>query len=392
MPGMAGAVLRTVVVAHPSPDIYGSDRMLVESVASLTGHFRVLVVLPAGGPLVALLADVGAEVVIRPFPVLRKALLSPSGMLRLFGHTCWALPRLIRLLRQRRPAVVYVNTLTIPVWLAAGRLVRTSVICHVHEAEEAVNPLIRRALVLPLLLANRVLTNSRSSRDTLERAGFRRAGRVQVVYNGVPGPPEITPLTTTQPGKLVVVGRLSPRKGTDIAIRATVMLHEQGFSVSLTLVGGVFSGYEWFETQLRGMAAGWPVRFAGIQNPVWPWLAEADIVVVPSRWEPFGNTAVEGMLAGRPVVASSVQGLTEIVRPGQTGLLVPPDDPAALAATIAALLDDWPRAKALAAAGRQDARDRFSTARYQAEILAVVEEVGCAGTTGQRHPLARSPD
>jgi glycosyltransferase involved in cell wall biosynthesis len=113
---------------------------------------------------------------------------------------------------------------------------------------------------------------------------------------------------------------------------------------------------------------------------------------VPSRWEPFGNTAVEGMLAGRAVVASSVQGLMEIVRPGQTGLLVPPDDPAALAASIATLLDDWPRAKALAAAGRQDARDRFSPARYQAEILAVVEEVGSAGTTSQRHPLARSPD
>jgi hypothetical protein len=55
------------VVAHPSPDIYGSARMLVESVVGLTGHFRVVVVLPAGGTLVALLADVGAEVVIRPF-------------------------------------------------------------------------------------------------------------------------------------------------------------------------------------------------------------------------------------------------------------------------------------------------------------------------------------
>jgi glycosyltransferase involved in cell wall biosynthesis len=392
MPGMAVAVPRTIVVAHPSPDIYGSDRMLVESVAGLTGQFRVVVVLPTGGPLVAHLSDVGAEVVILPFPVLRKALLSPSGMLQLLRQACRALPRLVRLIRQCKPTAVYVNTLTIPVWLAAGRLARTPVICHVHEAEEAINPMIRRALVLPLLLANRVLTNSQSSRDTLERAGFRRAVRVQVVYNGVPGPPEITPLTTTQPGKLVVVGRLSPRKGTDIAIRATVMLREQGFPVSLTLVGGVFSGYEWFETQLRRMAVGWPVRFAGIQNQVWPWLAEADIVVVPSRWEPFGNVAVEGMLAGRPVVASRVQGLTEIVRPGQTGLLVPPDDPDALAAAIATLLRDWSRTKALAAAGRQDARDRFSPARYQAEILAVVEEVGCAGTTSQRHPLARSPD
>jgi glycogen synthase len=63
---------------------------------------------------------------------------------------------------------------------------------------------------------------------------------------------------------------------------------EQGFPVSLTLVGGVFPGYEWFEEKLRRMAAGSPaISFAGCHDSVWA-LAEADIALVPSRWEPFG--------------------------------------------------------------------------------------------------------
>jgi hypothetical protein len=91
------------MVAHPSPDIYGSDRMLVESVAALSSRFEVVVVLPTHGPLVVDLTDAGAQVIILPFPVLRKAFLSPAGMLRLVGQACWALPRIVRLIRHRRP-------------------------------------------------------------------------------------------------------------------------------------------------------------------------------------------------------------------------------------------------------------------------------------------------
>jgi hypothetical protein len=73
-----------------------------------------------------------------------------------------------------------------------------------------------------------------------------------------------------------------------VAIDAALRLREQGFPVSLTLVGGVFPGYEWFEKKLRCTAADSPaISFAGIHDSVWA-LAEADIALVPSRWEPFG--------------------------------------------------------------------------------------------------------
>jgi glycosyltransferase involved in cell wall biosynthesis len=384
---------RTVVLAHPSPDLYGSDRMLIESVRAVTADSHVVVALPCDGPLVDHLVHAGAEVAILPFPVLRKSLLSARGIIGLAIATCRALPRLVRLIRGRRAEAVYVNTVTIPIWLMAARIARTPAICHVHEAEEGVSRSLAWLLALPLRLAGSIVANSHASRLALANAGLRRGERVQVVYNGVEGPAEVVPLRAERPGRLVVVSRLSPRKRTDVAIDATLRLREQGFPVSLTLVGGVFPGYEWFEEELRRMAAGsLAISFAGIHDSVWWALAEADIALVPSRWEPFGNVAVEAMLAGRPVVASDVQGLKEIIRDGETGLLVRAGDPGALAAAVSSLLVDWPRAMRLAEAGREDALNRFDRRRYQAEIRGVVNNVAGCGTMNSRPTLAEMPD
>jgi glycosyltransferase involved in cell wall biosynthesis len=349
--------------------------MLVESVAGLrdAGH-RVVVTLPGPGPLVAALAGIGAETAIVPVPVLRKSLLSPLGLVRFAGQTVRALPGMLRLLRRVGPDAVYVNTVTVPLWFAAARLTGRPVLGHVHEAEEAVPRPVRLALALPLLLARKVAVNSRASAAALDvLPGLRR--RVRLVYNGVPGPPGPlpAPLPDTGPVRLVLVGRLSPRKGTDVAVRALAELPEQ---VTLDLAGSVFPGYEWYEAELRALVdelglAG-RVRFLGFVPDVWAAHAAGDVVLVPSRVEPFGNTAVEGQLAGRPVVVSATQGLVEIVEPGKTGLVVPPDDPAALAAAVATLLADRPAARELAARGQEEARRRFDPARYRAEIADLV--------------------
>lgn len=374
---------QTVLLTHPSPDIYGSDRMLIESVQALADSYRVVVALPQDGPLVSHLRAAGAEVVIVRFPVLRKSVMSPLGVAQLAGAAALALPRLLRLIRRCRAAALYVNTVTIPIWIIAARLTRVPVVCHVHEAEESAGRPVRWALTLPVRLASTVVANSRASLGALEAAGLRNRERALVIYNGVAAPDEITPIVRSDPRRLVLVGRLSPRKGTDVALAATLLLRQQGYPVTLTLVGGIYPGYEWFEDQLRQAAGGSEaIFFAGMRDPIWPALAHGDIVLVPSRWEPFGNVAVEAMLAGRPVIASAVQGLTEIVRDGQTGLLVPAEDPQALAAAVAVLLRDWPRAIALADAAREDALARFSAVRYRSEILAMVNDLSRSGSPG----------
>ncbi|MDH2428933.1 glycosyltransferase family 4 protein [Sphaerisporangium sp. TRM90804] len=364
--------MQRVVIAHPSPDLYGSDRMLIESVRALTETAEVTVVLPADGPLTERLRPLGAEVVIMPTPVLRKALLRPAGLVRLAGAVVVTLPRMVAWLRRARPSAVYVNTITIPFWIAAARLARVRVVCHAHEAEQGGPRLLRRLLVLPARFAHHTIANSGACLATLTDGGVP-ARRGTVVYNGVPAPETPSPARAEPAGRLVLVGRLSPRKGGDVAIRAVAELRRRGHDVTLTLVGAVFPGYEWYEDELRGLAAETEgVVFAGFQDPVSPFMDDADIVLVPSLEEPFGNVAVEGMLARRPVVASGVQGLREIVEPGVNGVLVPPGDPGALAGAVEALLRDWPEAVAMAERGRADAEARFTLERYRAEILQVV--------------------
>jgi glycosyltransferase involved in cell wall biosynthesis len=365
-----------VLIAHPSPDLYGSDRQLLESIAGLrAAGWAVSVCLPSNGPLVDLLPDLILRV--QPFPVLRKALFHPLALALLALRTPRDLIGLVRTLRSVRPDVVYVNTVTIPLWIIAARLTRTPVLVHVHEAEEGVSRIIRAALGAPLLLASAVITNSSASRRVLLDVAplSRLARRTSVVPNGLSDKGG-APLGQAAPGRLVLVARLSPRKGVDVALEAVAILRRQGREVSLDIAGTAYPGYEWFEKQLRYRAAradlSGAVRFLGYVNPTAPWLAAASVVLVPSRVEPFGNTAVEGLLAQRPVVASDVQGLAEILTDGRTGLLVAPGDADSLAAAIARILDDPKLAKALAVAGRAEAERRFSSDRYRRDICASV--------------------
>lgn len=373
---------RHLLVAHPSPDLYGSDRQMLETVTAARGAgWTVTVALPATGPLVPLLKDAGAVVRIVPFPVLRKSYLHPARLpglaLRMAGATLRSLPAL---LRQERPEVVLVNTVTIPEWLAAARLAAARSVCHVHEAEAGVPRLLAAGLAAPILLADRVVANSGAARRALADAIPALGRRTVVVHNGMPGPgvePDPPVHVAGEPWRLALVGRLSPRKGTDVALEAAALLAENGHDVRLTVCGTAFEGYDWFERQLRERAdrpdlAG-RVRLLGYVHPTWPVLAEADVVLVPSRTEPFGNTAVEGMLARRPVVASDVQGLAEVVTDGRTGLLVPPEDAAALAAAVTRLIADDELRAVMADAGRQEALDRFSPERYAAAIVGELE-------------------
>lgn len=109
----SGAAPSTVLVAHPVPDLYGSDRVLLESLSAMVevGH-RVVVVLPHDGPLVDALHGRGAEVVFLPAPVLRKSALSPRGFASLVVESLRALPRAHRLIRSFAVDLVYVNTIT----------------------------------------------------------------------------------------------------------------------------------------------------------------------------------------------------------------------------------------------------------------------------------------
>jgi len=102
------------------------------------------------------------------------------------------------------------------------------------------------------------------------------------------------------------------------------------------------------------------VHFTGIAPDLAELLARAEVVWVPSRADAGLNTALEAMAAGRPVVASRLPGLAEVVADGETGMLVAPGDKVALARQTRLLLDDAARRRRLGEAGRQRARSHFA--------------------------------
>jgi glycosyltransferase involved in cell wall biosynthesis len=174
------------------------------------------------------------------------------------------------------------------------------------------------------------------------------------------------------PPRLLCLGRLSPEKGYDVAVAAFARLVSRQPGASLTLAGGGMER-ERLEALAASLGVAHRVSFTG-------WVApdasvdlvdEASVVVVPSRAEGLGLVAVQAAQRARPVVATLVDGLPDVVRHGQTGLLVPPDDPIALAGALQLLAENPALARRMGTAARRRALRTFSWKRHVGAYLAL---------------------
>jgi glycosyltransferase involved in cell wall biosynthesis len=209
-------------------------------------------------------------------------------------------------------------------------------------------------------LADRVVAITESLRRfTVERVGAP-ADKVETIHYGLDGLPEPwgeNTLDVVPPGTRIVlaVARLTPQKGIDIAVRALAALPDD---VVLVVLG---EGPERARLEQLALTLGVDRRLflQGRVPDVTAWLERATVLVHPARWEGFGLSVLEAMLAGLPVVASNVSSLPELVVDAETGYLVKPDDPAALARSVVQALE----MPSLGAAGRERARHEFSVER-----------------------------
>lgn len=379
---MSATTEMRLLIANPSPDVYGSDLQMLETVSAMVARgWQVTIAIPQDGDLVRRIRERGAEVQFVSFPVLRRANASWSAFVRMVWSAAVSIPRCYRMIRSLRPAVVYVNTVTLPWWLLAARLARVPAVCHLHEAETQDRPLVRKALIMPLRLAAAVIVISRSTLSAMSESDPALTKKARLIYNGVPAPTqEPQPARREEPYRLIVVGRLSPRKAPHLALEAVAQLRRAGYAVRLELAGTAFDGYEWYVDQLRSRAdqddlAG-AVDFSGYCSPIWPALARSDLMIAPSLREPFGNAVVEAQLSLRPVVATAALGHLESITDGETGLLVATGDVGAMADAIKRLIDDPELAALLATNAQREASKRFSTERYDGEIGNLMDELG----------------
>jgi glycogen(starch) synthase len=184
--------------------------------------------------------------------------------------------------------------------------------------------------------------------------------RCSVIYNSVAPPaPSPKPLSS-HPPRLLCLGRLAPDKGFDVAISAFRLVLNRFPKARLTIAGdGPLRSV--LEQQAVRMGVGRAVEFIGWVAPdgALSLIADCTIVLMPSRREPFGLVALEAASAGRPVVATRIGGLPEIVIHQETGLLVENEDSRSLADAALSLLSNPAMALRFGEAARRRARDVF---------------------------------
>ena len=218
----------------------------------------------------------------------------------------------------------------------------------------------------------RIVANSRAVQECLIADGVEP---VEVIHNGV----AVEPVTRVLGSKPVAVfaGRLVPEKGVDVLLQAFAIVICGLPEARLLIAGDGPERDKLIElTEKLGITRN--VTFLGHldKGELERRFAQAWVQVVPSRWaEPFGLVAVEAMMRGTAVVASSMGGLREIVQDGETGFLVPPNDPRTLAEKLVTVLSDRTKAESMGWSGREVAETRFSLARQCDQFVSLYQQM-----------------
>jgi len=378
-----------VCVLHAA-EITGPAKTLAPRLELLAQNASIEVLLPGGEGGV----DVGAAELCFAFatttrrryrPLTRPR--SPVDALRFALGQVAALVGFAFLFARRRPDAVIVGSTYLPAALVAARSMRIPTLVYSGELLEPASSVGDRMLArLTDACADTVVACSETASKV-----FRNA---VVIRPGVASPRRVArdvareQLGVPQDAWCVAsVGSLTRGRGQDVLLRAVAKLDAD---VVCLVVGEAHPRTvdRDYAAELRRLVAGLDlertVRLTGFVSDVDIVYSAADVVVNPARFaEPFGRVAVEALAAGKPVVASAVGAIPEVLEDGVSALLVPPDEPARLAAALERLRDDPDLGRALVMGGA-DAVARSDVAEGAARFVALVEALLGSSVRGRR--------
>ncbi len=298
-----------------------------------------------------------------------KPIQSLLGFLLFLPLTIFRLTRLIQRLKINVVNIHYPGDAFL-YFVLFRYLCRVKIIVSVHGADlfPGGKPRPRYSWALRVLLhtSNAVIAPSQAFLRDVVAILPGLGGKARYIYNGI----SLAEFSKYQEcGRdglrqkyILCIAAHNEKKGVDVLIRAFALLRNEGAALALKLVGdGELTG------ELQALAGclqiGDQVEFLGERNrsDVIKLLKDCEVFVLPSRSEPFGIVVVEAMACKKPVVASAVGGIPEIIRDGIDGLLVEPDNPTGLAQALTSLLENSEFRQVIAESGYNTARNRFSS-------------------------------
>ncbi len=382
---------RILLVQH-CPHMGGSAvSATVTARALIRNGYSVDVAVAEAGPFVERFEREGCRVLIVP----HHNWLRSGGIVRCakrWTREFAAVGAFTRLLADGGYSLVYANTIVSVAAALAARRTRTPCVWHIRElfddvgGEMTVPSLGGRKIVQKAVwyCADHVIVNSAAvARNIL---GLEDHASLSIVPNSVAD--ELfhdvinshaarESLGLPSGGLIVgVPGTLRPMKGHPFLLRAAAKVCQQSTEIHFAITGDDQSSWaEELKRQVSDLGIGEHVTFLGRVNDMCSFYAASDVISIPSRAEPFGRVAIEAFAEGKAVIASAVGGLAEIVESGSTGILVPYDDVAALAAALQCLTSDARLRNEYGMAARQAAHNLYTEEKYAARVTEIVNRV-----------------
>ena len=292
----------------------------------------------------------------------------------------WKTPRLfaqlVREFRMARPTIVHVHmpwVLSCRDGVAAAKLARVPVVIATMQLwiPERQSTMVHvKHRLLTRWIDRYVAVSQRIARQLHDEYGVPD-DKIRVVYNGAPIAPRRSDAGARAPGRplqVLTVARLHAQKGLDVLLRAATRVPDAEFSIA-----GDGPERQQLEDAARRLGVADRVSFLGFRRDVPDLLDTCDVFVLPSLFEGLPLVLLEAMAREKPVVGTAVPGIEEVIEDG-AGLIVPPNDPEALALAITAVAGDRERALHMAAKGRARVEAHFSVERMIDGVAAVYAE------------------
>ncbi len=361
-----------ILFVHSSSEMYGSDRCLYEIVKGIDKkQFVPVVVLPFEGVLAEKLKALGIDVYITDPWVLRKGVFHSPRLILYLLKIPVSIIRLIRIIRKEQISVVYSNTSVILGSPLSAFITRRQHIFHIRELYDNYPTLSPFYSLFLCLFSRKIIAISKAAAAFVQK---NCSGKATVVYDGIAlerftGTTVKTPVELSewkQKKRIIIanIGRVSQIKGQELFIDAAHECIKYNDNLRFLIIGDVFKGNEQFMQQLHYRVNSYNMQemitFTGFRNDVDDFMTSSDIIVISTViTEGLGQVVMEGMAAGKVVIAPNKGGPVELIENGIDGILYISGNSGALVQALLRAAGDPVLRKSIGEKARYKAEKKF---------------------------------
>lgn len=372
--------MKNVLIVNQSAELYGADKAILELIENYPVGYNPIVILHEEGPLKELLERKGIEVIKCSVIKVKRGILKPGFFLKLPFEVFKSFRIIRKQLNGRKIDLIHSNATSVFIGAFYASIFRIKHLWHVHEIIEHPKKVKEIYPKIVGLFSDYIIFNSNATSQHFLSIFPKLESKSVVIHNGqnrnFPFSDEHRDFIRTNEFKINketiaigLVGRISRLKGQFLLLEAFKSLKEKFNNINLIYIGSVACGQEHIlnslKSQIDDFGLNDTITIIDFQKEIWPYYDALDIVTIPSTEpESFGLVATEAMLSSKPVIASKIGGLKEIIEEGKTGYFFEPSNPIDLALQLEKLINSREDIFNMGKLGLDRVRKLFNSAKY----------------------------